>query len=64
MKRSFLQFSLLNACIDKTGPKALQVSRSAMNLLNISSDRYCSFWKKTSSFLYESLSCFNRLERE
>lgn len=41
-----LQFSLLNACIEKTGPKALQVSRSAKNLLNISSDRDCSFGSK------------------
>ncbi len=29
IKRDLLQFSLLNTCIEKTGPKALQVSRSA-----------------------------------
>lgn len=43
----------LNACIEKTKPKALQVSRSAKNLLNISSDRDCSFGSenfKTSSY--------------
>ena len=53
IQRDFLQFSLLNACIGKTKPKALQVSRSAKNLLNISSDRDCSFGSenfRTSSY--------------
>ncbi|EXB53662.1 hypothetical protein L484_013297 [Morus notabilis] len=30
---------LLNACIEKTEPKALQLNRSAKNLLNINNDR-------------------------
>lgn len=51
MKIDWLRFYfLLNACIEKTGPKALQVSRSAKNLLNISSDRDCSFGSKRGDF--------------
>lgn len=42
--KRFIAVLFLNACIEKTGPKALQVSRSAKNLFHISSDRDCSFW--------------------
>lgn len=42
--KRFIAVLFLKACIEKTGPKALQVSRSAKNLFHISSDRDCSFW--------------------